>query len=270
MMLAVRSLTHSARDLTILIAIAAVSACSSRCEAALTLPSSWSFTGLSDTESPTVTPATLNLVGTNNVARWGYTAANFVFSLQLESLPNTGTNGVWSALFSSDGNDNTIEWTVQIDQVSDNAVELAPATTQGPQIPTPGGLVFSTTESWQALFSNDDNYRSFTTESGLNYVNIGIPQSIFRQYVLSNDTINTFKFTVSTSQQHININKDYIGTGTVSSSLSGPQAVAAIPEPATWLMMMQGTIGLGLFAARKYRRKRLDEASGAFSHDSNA
>jgi hypothetical protein len=53
------------------------------------------------------------------------------------------------------------------------------------------------------------------------------------------------------------VNNSGIGNGTIMVGEATPQAVAAVPEPATWAMMILGFAGVGFMAYRRSRKEGL-------------
>jgi len=83
---------------------------------------------------------------------------------------------------------------------------------------------------------------------------IGMSNGLFNNISANEVTAsNGLTLGLSTGGLTYNLYGDYnagIGNGTITVGEASPQAVAAVPEPATWAMMLLGFIGVGFMAYR--------------------
>ena len=83
------------------------------------------------------------------------------------------------------------------------------------------------------------------------HANLGITPQNATQQVITDYNIGTYGGGHPTEAQDLTHLWDYF-QGTVTDP-PGPQMVASVPEPSTWVMMLLGFLGLGA-AARRFRR----------------
>lgn len=88
-----------------------------------------------------------------------------------------------------------------------------------------------------------------TGASGSNSLTKFYDNGTLEQWGLSGLTLNSGQYTLN-----------IMGTNTDTGVLSGTVTIAAVPEPATWGMMLLGFAGIG-FAMRRHRRSALPQVA---------
>ena len=189
-----------------------------------------------------------------NVAYWYYDGDHLMFRIRIDQAPQQCTD-VWQVLLDTDTDDG-VDWVLQVDFQSDDAVELSQATVEGPTI---GDVEFNSTPSWTgdiAIYhecqdpASDGSY--FDGEADV-FNDLAMPWSTLSS--LTGITKHTpLRVGLSTATQDNVINKDY------PLGLSDADAIAdvfsdefLVPEPTTIGLVAIGLFGIG---ARLRNRRR--------------
>jgi hypothetical protein len=212
-----------------------------------------------------INPDWLDVVGDSSFASgyWAFSDAGtggdssddeLMFRIRLEEAPNNA-NVVWQVFMDVDL-DGLVDFSLQVDESGDNAVELVPALV--------GGTTFSevsldTVAPWSGSIAGFSRFVVPTGDGSTfggggddAFLDLGIPWDDFSALTGASGS-DPIRFGLSSSASHSLINKD------LPFSLSGSDPVAAgfadavvgIPEPATATLL-----GTGLLLLSAWRRSR--------------
>ena len=182
---------------------------------------------------------------------WAMDAATIYFRIRVDNAPSANPQTVWQVLLNTDGDD-YLDWAIQLDLSSDNAVELAEnvAVLAGGPSDDWAGVDLDAASQVSAGTPATDFYRfvNATIETGSKFhtslgdddffIDIAYPKSTF-ETATGLAFSDTFGVAFSTSASHTVINKDLPDTGW-----------GAIPEPSVLLLSLLAS------GAALTRRKR--------------
>lgn len=161
-----------------------------------------------------------------------------------------GRNSVWQFVLDTDL-DGGADWSLQLDNKTDNRVEFVIATSPGPPFAIPPGTNPTEFDGTNAFWSSTDldAYRRWSTAGDGS--NFGGDDDIFLDAAMPWDEFSTitglktplFGVILTTSSDHNNINKDHPDD---NETFSNP-----IPEPATALGVVSAMVGLAGYIKRR-------------------
>ncbi|NLH75266.1 MAG: hypothetical protein GX456_19650 [Verrucomicrobia bacterium] len=192
-----------------------------------------------------INPASVDLLGNASgpaCAFWALHDNHIQFRLAMSGT-SQNPQAVWQVFFDTDGNENTLEYVLQLDLKVDNRVEFAKVT-GGPTLEQ----VSVGTETTDILWTGARADYANVFPANASYIDLAIPYSTFVAFTGTSSARLLF----TTSADHNNINKDY-PLGLSSSDLinAGLSDNVAIPEPSTGLAV--GGLMLLLALGKKLR-----------------
>ncbi len=161
-----------------------------------------------------------------------------------------GANSVWQFVLDTDL-DGGANWSLQLDNKTDNRLEFVIATSPGPPFAIPPGtdpVEFDGTNAYWSSTDLDAWRRWSTAGDGSNFggdddafLDVAMPWDEFSS--ITGLTEPSFGVILTTSQDHNNVNKDHPDD---DESFSNP-----IPEPATAVAVVSAMVGLGGYIKRR-------------------